>query len=40
VDRGIDPNAFEAKVARALGDQFGKRPCRTPLSAYVVTAHT
>jgi ubiquinone/menaquinone biosynthesis C-methylase UbiE len=38
VDRGVDAPAFEAAVARALAREFGDSPCRSPLSAHVLTA--
>jgi len=38
VTRGIDAGAFEASVAGALAAEFGDNPCRSPLSAHVVTA--
>jgi ubiquinone/menaquinone biosynthesis C-methylase UbiE len=38
VERGTDAPAFEAKVAAALAREFGDSPCRSPLSAHVLTA--
>lgn len=38
VERGIDAAAFEARVAERLRAQFGDAPCRSALSAHVVTA--
>ena len=38
VERGIDAPAFERAVAAALAARFGEQPCRSPLSAHVVTA--
>lgn len=38
VERGIDANAFEARVAAALAAAFGDTPCRSALSAHVLTA--
>lgn len=38
VERGVDAAAFEAKVTAALADAFGDAPCRSALSAHVVTA--
>jgi ubiquinone/menaquinone biosynthesis C-methylase UbiE len=38
VERGVDANAFEAKVTAALVDKFGDSPCRSPLSAHVLSA--
>jgi ubiquinone/menaquinone biosynthesis C-methylase UbiE len=38
VDRGVDAPAFEATVATALAREFGDSPCRSPLSAHVLTA--
>jgi len=38
VERGIDAAAFEASVASALAAAFGDTPCRSPLSAHVLTA--
>jgi len=37
-ERGADPAALEADVAARLASAFGDRPCRTPLSAHVLTA--
>jgi SAM-dependent methyltransferase len=36
--RGIDIDAFHARVEAALAARFGDRPCLTPLSAHVVVA--
>ena len=38
VERGVDAPAFERAVSAALATRFGDRPCRSPLSAHVVTA--
>jgi SAM-dependent methyltransferase len=38
VERGLDPDAFEARLAAKLAAGFGDKPCRTPLSARVLTA--
>ncbi|HEX5061135.1 MAG TPA: class I SAM-dependent methyltransferase [Kofleriaceae bacterium] len=38
VDRGVDAPAFEAAVAAALTREFGGAPCRSALSAHVLTA--
>jgi ubiquinone/menaquinone biosynthesis C-methylase UbiE len=38
VERGIDADAFEVRVADALRNAYGDMPCRSPLSAHVVTA--
>jgi ubiquinone/menaquinone biosynthesis C-methylase UbiE len=38
VERGLDADAFEAQVAAALVARFGDSPCRSPLSAHVLTA--
>jgi ubiquinone/menaquinone biosynthesis C-methylase UbiE len=38
VERGIDADRFEQRVADALRRTFGDTPCRSPLSAHVVTA--
>lgn len=37
-ERGLDTDAIEAQVAAALARAFGDKPCRTPLSAHVLTA--
>lgn len=37
-ERGIDTDDFESRVAEALRRAFGDAPCRSPLSAHVVTA--
>lgn len=37
-ERGIDADKLEADIAAALATRFGDRPCRTPLSALVLTA--
>jgi ubiquinone/menaquinone biosynthesis C-methylase UbiE len=37
-EREVDTEAFEARVAEALAATFGDRPCRSALSAHVVTA--
>jgi ubiquinone/menaquinone biosynthesis C-methylase UbiE len=38
MERGVNVPAFEAVVATALGREFGDSPCRSPLSAHVLTA--
>jgi SAM-dependent methyltransferase len=38
VERELEADAFELAVARVLADRFGDSPCRSPLSAHVVTA--
>jgi ubiquinone/menaquinone biosynthesis C-methylase UbiE len=38
VERGVDAPAFERAVAQALASTFGDLPCRSALSAHVVTA--
>jgi ubiquinone/menaquinone biosynthesis C-methylase UbiE len=38
VERGVDAPAFEARVAAMLAEQYGDRPCRTPMSAHFLTA--
>ncbi|MGE5182868.1 MAG: class I SAM-dependent methyltransferase [Acidobacteriota bacterium] len=38
VERGIDAHAFQARVTTALARTYGDAPCRSPLSAHVVTA--
>lgn len=38
VERSIDADAFQAKVAAALAAEFGESPCKTPMSAHVLTA--
>jgi ubiquinone/menaquinone biosynthesis C-methylase UbiE len=38
VERGIDADGFEVRVADALRHGFGDVPCRSALSAHVVTA--
>ena len=38
MERGIDAEVFERKVSEALIARFGDEPCRTSLSAHVVTA--
>jgi len=38
VERGINGDAFQAQVAEELTRGFGAAPCRSPLSAHVVTA--
>lgn len=37
-ERGVDAVAFEAKVTAELVRRFGDTPCKTPLSAHVLTA--
>ena len=36
VERKVDAAAFQAKVAAALADRYGDRPCHTPMSAHFV----
>lgn len=36
--RNVDAAAFEAHVAHRLAQHFGDHPCRTPMSAHVLTA--
>ena len=38
VERGIDADALEARVARALAERFGDHPCRSPQSAHLLVA--
>ena len=38
VERGIDADAFQTQVAIALAGEFGDSPCKSPLSAHVLTA--
>ena len=38
VERGIDADAFQLRVAAAVRSAFGDAPCRSALSAHVVTA--
>lgn len=38
VERGVDAPAFEAKVTAELVRHFGDSPCRSALSAHVLTA--
>jgi SAM-dependent methyltransferase len=38
VERALDVDRFERELALALAEQFGNAPCRSPLSAHVVTA--
>ena len=37
-ERGVDAPAFEARVTEELARRFGSAPCRSPLSAHVLTA--
>ncbi|MEZ4398570.1 MAG: methyltransferase domain-containing protein [Kofleriaceae bacterium] len=37
-ERGVDADRFERAVAARLAARFGAAPCRSPLSAHVVTA--
>jgi len=37
-ERGVDVGALEAKLTKTLADRFGDKPCRTPMSAHVLTA--
>ena len=38
VERGIDADAFQADVAAALAREFGDSPCKSQLSAHILTA--
>lgn len=38
VERGVDAAAFQGRVEARLRDAFGDAPCRSALSAHVVTA--
>lgn len=38
VERGVDGDTFQARVAEALTRAFGAAPCRSALSAHVVSA--
>ena len=38
VERGIDADAFQLRVEAAVRSAFGDAPCRSALSAHVVTA--
>jgi ubiquinone/menaquinone biosynthesis C-methylase UbiE len=38
VERGIDADAFQMQVAGVLASEFGESPCKSPLSAHVLTA--
>jgi SAM-dependent methyltransferase len=38
VDRKLDAEAFQAKLTTALAAEFGDSPCKTPLSAHILTA--
>jgi SAM-dependent methyltransferase len=38
VERGIDADAFQAEVAAALAREFGDSPCKSQLSAHILTA--
>jgi len=38
VERGIDGDTFQRRVAESLRDAFGDAPCRSALSAHVATA--
>jgi SAM-dependent methyltransferase len=38
VERALDVDSFERDLALALAEQFGDAPCRSPLSAHIVTA--
>lgn len=38
VERGVDGDAFQAKVTEELAREFGAAPCRSLLSAHVVSA--
>lgn len=38
VERGIDADALEARVAQALAERFGDHPCRSPQSAHLLVA--
>jgi hypothetical protein len=38
VDRNLDAEAFQAKLTAVLAAEFGDSPCKTPLSAHILTA--
>ncbi len=38
VERGVDGASFERMLAHEIAQRFGDRPCRSALSAHVVTA--
>ena len=38
VERAIDADAFQRRVEKRLARDFGASPCRSALSAHVVTA--
>lgn len=38
VERGVDAPAFQARVAAELRERYGDRPCRSAMSAHVLTA--
>jgi len=38
VERGVDAEAFHAQVAAMLAQEFGDMPCKSPMSAHVLTA--
>ncbi|HTL34302.1 MAG TPA: methyltransferase domain-containing protein [Kofleriaceae bacterium] len=38
VERRIDADAFQAQVAAALASEFGDSPCKSQLSAHILTA--
>jgi ubiquinone/menaquinone biosynthesis C-methylase UbiE len=38
VERGIDADAFQAHVASVLAQEYGDMPCKSPMSAHVLTA--
>lgn len=38
VERGVNAEAFERTVAAKLAHAFGDTPCKTPMSAHVLTA--
>jgi ubiquinone/menaquinone biosynthesis C-methylase UbiE len=38
MERSIDADAFQAQVAATLAAEFGDSPCKSPMSAHVLTA--
>lgn len=38
VERALDADAFQAEVAAALASEFGDSPCKSQLSAHIMTA--
>ena len=39
VEAGVDAEAFQRRIAEGLAEHYGASPCRTPLSAHVITTH-